>query len=71
MEKLLAKWELLCASSGVLRFVDTNLRGVGQVMFQNNPLTGLLFLAAVAWGSYAAGVPQVVIGGLLAVVAQP
>ena len=59
MEKLLAKWELTCASSGVLRFLDINLRGVGQVMFQNNPLTGVLFLAAVAWGSYAAGVPQV------------
>ena len=69
MEKLLAKWELTCASSGVLRFLDTNLRGVGQVMFQNNPLTGLFFLAAVAWGSYAAGVPQVFVGGLLAVVA--
>ena len=51
------------ASSGILRFVDINLRGIGQVMFQNNPLTGLLFLAAIAWGSYAAGVPQVAIAG--------
>ena len=56
MEKILAKWESLCASSGLLRFVDINLRGIGQVMFQNNPLTGVLFLAAIAWGSYAAGV---------------
>ena len=46
-------------SSGILRFVDINLRGIGQVMFQDNPLTGLLFFAAIAWGSYAAGVPQV------------
>ena len=69
MEKLLAKWELICGSSGVLRFLDINLRGIGQVMFQNNPLTGLLFLLAVGWGSYAAGMPQVFIGGLLAVVA--
>jgi urea transporter len=38
-------------------------------MFQDNPLSGALFLAAVAWGSYAAGVPQVLFGGLLAVVA--
>ena len=58
MEKILAKWESLSASSGVLRFLDINLRSVGQVMFQNNPLTGLLFLAAIAWASYAAGIPE-------------
>ena len=68
MEKLLARWERLCASSGVLRFVDINLRGIGQVMFQNNPLTGAFFLAAIGWGSYAAGVPQVAIAGVVAVV---
>jgi urea transporter len=68
MEKLLAKWERLCGSSRILRFVDINLRGVAQVMFQNNPLTGAFFLAAIGWGSYAGGVPQVAIAGLLAVV---
>ena len=68
MEKLLAKWERLCASSGIVRFVDINLRGIAQVMFQNNPLTGALFLAAIGWGSYAAGAPHVAIAGLLAVV---
>jgi urea transporter len=68
MEKPLAKWEGLCASSRILRFVDINLRGIAQVMFQDNPLTGALFLAAIGWGSYAAGVPQVAIAGLLAVV---
>ena len=68
MERLLAKWERLCASSSIARFVDINLRGVGQVMFQNNPLTGALFLAAIGWGSYAAGAPHVAIAGLLAVV---
>jgi urea transporter len=68
MEKVLAKWGSLCASSGVLRFVDINLRGIGQVMFQDNPLTGVIFLAAIAWGSYAAGVPQVAIAGVVAVV---
>jgi urea transporter len=68
MEKPLAKWEGLCASSRILRFVDNNLRGIAQVMFQNNPLSGALFLAAIGWGSYAAGVPQVAIAGLLAVV---
>jgi urea transporter len=55
MERLLAKWESLCASSVLLRFVDINLRGAGQVMFQNNPLTGALFLAAIGWGAYVAG----------------
>ena len=39
-----------------------------QVMFQNNPLTGALFLAAIAWGSYAAGAWHVAIAGLLAVI---
>jgi urea transporter len=61
-------WERLVASSSFLRFVDNVLRGVGQVMFQDNPLTGLLFLAAIGWGSYAAGVPQVSIAGLVAVI---
>ncbi|MCM3904059.1 MAG: urea transporter [Pyrinomonadaceae bacterium] len=68
MIALLAWWEIQCISSRVLRFVDINLRSIGQVMFQNNPLTGLLFLAAVAWGSYVGGVPRVFIGGLVAVV---
>src|SRR5271166_331733 len=68
MGALLDRWEALCASSPVLRFLDVNLRGVGQVMFQDNPLTGLLFLAAVAWGSFAAGAPEVFVAGILAVV---
>jgi len=70
MKGVLSRWESLCTSSGVLRFVDINLRGIGQVMFQDNPLSGALFLAAVAWGSLAAGVPQVLFGGLVAVVAS-
>ncbi len=68
MGKLSAWWQRLIASSRILRFVDINLRGVGQVMFQNNPLTGALFLAAIGWGSYAAGLPQVFIAGVVAVV---
>lgn len=68
MNRILEKWEKLSASPGMARFLDINLRSIGQVMFQNNPITGLLFLAAIAWGSYAGGVPQVVIAGVLAVV---
>ena len=67
MKRLLNGWEQRCASSQLLRFVDVNLRGIGQVMFQDNPLSGLLFFIAIGWGSLAAGVPQVAIGGLVAV----
>ena len=38
MTKFLSGWESRCASSSVLRFVDVSLRGIGQVMFQDNPL---------------------------------
>ncbi|QOZ08010.1 urea transporter [Bradyrhizobium sp. CCBAU 51765] len=69
MEKILAGWENLCGSSGMLRFLDINLRSIGQVMFQNNPLTGMLFLAAISWASYASGAPRVAIAGIVAVVA--
>jgi len=68
MKELVANWEKLCASSEVLRFVDINLRGIEQVMLQDNPLSGVLFLAAIAWGSYAAGAPQIAIGGLVALI---
>jgi len=70
MNKLLASWENLCTSSAVLRFIDVTLRGIGQVMFQDNPLSGLLFFIAIGWGSYAAGVPEVAVGGFVAVVAS-
>ena len=69
MNKSLTWWEGLSASSGIMRFVDRLLRGIGQVMFQDNPLSGLLFFIAIAWGSWAGGVPQVAIGGLVALVA--
>lgn len=36
-------------------FVDSVLRGVGQVFLQNNPLTGALFLAGIFVSSYVAG----------------
>jgi urea transporter len=69
MKGLLTWWEGCCASSKILRFIDYNLRGIGQVMFMDNPLSGLLFFVAIGWGSYEAGMPQVAIGGLVAVVA--
>lgn len=69
MTAMLESWERRCAASSGWRFLDINLRGIGQVMFQNHPLTGLLFLIAIAWGSYAGGMPQVAVGGLLGLVA--
>ena len=68
MKAYLSGWESLCASSTALRFIDSNLRGIGQVMFQDNPLSGALFFAAIVWGSIAAGMPQVAICGAIAVV---
>lgn len=61
-------WKDLCRSSSVCWFVDVCLRGIAQVMLQNNPLTGALFLAAVVWASYAAGAPRLAIATVLAVV---
>jgi len=69
MTGLLAGWERLCAASHLLRFIDINLRGIGQVMFQDNPLSGLLFFIAIGWGSLAAGVPEVALGGLVGLLA--
>jgi urea transporter len=40
-------WSGLAAGNPVMTMVDTLLRGTGQVMFQNNPLTGLIFLAGI------------------------
>jgi urea transporter len=65
LNALLAAWQRLCGPSAVLRFIDINLRGAGQVMFQNHPFTGLLFLAAIAWGALAADAGAVLLGGLL------
>lgn len=69
MNAIATWWQARCAGSAAFRFVDTNLRGIGQVMFQDNPLSGALFLAAIAWGAYSAGTPEVLYGGLVGVVA--
>ena len=53
----------------MLRLLDVHLRGIGQVMFQNHPLSGLLFLAALVWGAAAADAWPVLAGGLLGLMA--
>jgi urea transporter len=52
----------------VLWFADVCLRGIAQVMLQNNPLTGMLFLAAIVWASSAANSYRLAIAAIVAVV---
>lgn len=61
-------WTRLAEANPAVRFIDVNLRGAGQVIFQNNPLTGLIFLAAIAWGAVQGGAPQIALGALVALV---
>lgn len=61
-------WKDLCRSSSVCWFADVCLRGIAQVMLQNNPLTGALFLAAIVWASYAADAWRLAIATILAVI---
>ena len=65
MASIAESWDKQADNNAIVRFIDMNLRGAGQVMFQNNPLTGLLFLGGIFWGAYAAGMIQVGIGALV------
>lgn len=49
-------------SSGLVKVM---LRGAGQVMFQNNAWTGLLFVIGIFWGAYESGNGSVAWGALL------
>lgn len=50
------------------RFLERSLRGSGQVMFMNNPYTGLLNFVALGWGAWAGGTTwTVVLGAALGV----
>lgn len=48
-------------------FPRTMLRGVGQVMFQDNMWSGLLFLCGIFWGAYEEGIGIVAWGALVGV----
>lgn len=52
----------------VVDFPRTLLRGVGQVMFQDNYWTGLLFLAGIFWGAYEEHIGIVAWGALIGVI---
>lgn len=49
-------------------FPRTCLRGIGQVMFQDNMWTGLLFLVGIIWGAYEEGQGTVAWGLIIATV---
>ena len=49
-------------------FISVCLRGTSQVFFMDNPLTGLLFFAAMAFASYQTGVWATTIGAAVGIV---
>jgi urea transporter len=58
------EWQARVEANPVGDFVDYCLRGVGQVVFMNNPITGLLILIGIFVASAWLGVASVI--GLLA-----
>jgi urea transporter len=63
-DRMVDPWNRLVRENVAVGFVDTLLRGTGQVMFQNNPMTGLLFLLGIFYNAYQLGIAGVI--GLLA-----
>jgi len=59
------KWDHFADSNGVIKFIDVTLRGCAQVMFQNNPLTGLIFFIAIFIAAYGEGNPAAAYGCVL------
>lgn len=59
-------WARLVQVNPAVRFLDINLRGVGEACLQNNPVTGVFFLAAISWGAVTSGAPHVVLSVVLA-----
>src|SRR5262245_18917130 len=45
----------VCDRDRAVLVIDTLLRGIGQVMLQNNPISGLLFLVGIFINSYKCG----------------
>ncbi|RKS87428.1 urea transporter [Orbus hercynius] len=62
------RWNDLAEHHIVIQFIDVTLRGCGQVMFQNNPLTGLLFFIAIFLGGYFENLPVIGFASLFATV---
>lgn len=62
------QWHQLCNHNRCARFTDVILRSYGQVMLQNNALSGLIFLLGVLMGGYLAGKPIIGAASLVAVI---
>ncbi|WP_107986063.1 urea transporter [Rhodococcus sp. OK519] len=61
-------WNRAAERNAVVRFVDTNLEGAGQVMLQGNAATGLLFVIGIFWGAIATGSVPVAIGAVVGLI---
>jgi urea transporter len=61
----LRPWNEIVERNDAARFFDIFFRGAGQVFFQNNPLTGLLFATGIAYGTIASGTVPVLYGFLI------
>ncbi len=61
-------WASLTERNSAIRFIDVNLRGAGQVIFQNNPWTGLFFLLAIIWGAISGGQIVIAISAIVALI---
>ena len=62
------RWTNLTVANSAIRFIDVTLRGCAQVMFQNNPLTGLIFFIAIFIAAYGEGNPTAAYGCVLGTV---
>jgi urea transporter len=63
-----AGWRRLTDGNWTFRSIDTLLRGVGQVVFQGNPVTGLFIIAGVTWGAVQADMPDVAVGMIVGLI---
>ncbi|MCV7227996.1 urea transporter [Mycolicibacterium komossense] len=59
------RWTQFRPRGRVATFADLNFKGAGQVFFQENSLTGVLFLAGIAYGAVVAKTPQVLLGAVI------
>jgi urea transporter len=59
-------WAKMAGSHPLLGYIDNSLRGCGQVIFMNNPLTGVLNFLAMFWGAYAGDIALAVAIGSVA-----
>lgn len=49
-------------------WLDLNLRSIGQVIFQNNPWTGLVFILGMGWSAFVTNNANVLIGALIGLI---